>query len=80
MKSELSRRMILRAAGAGAFAGAAPVPAAAQSRFAERADTPKLCLEMGRYSLAAGAMDDAAFRRIRQLGVDHVLSGGPRMP
>ena len=80
MKSDVSRRTMLKAAGAGALASAAPGGAAAQSRFAEREDTPKICLEMGRYSLAAGNMDEAGFRRIRQLGVDHVLSGGPQIP
>ena len=80
MKSDVSRRTMLKAAGAGALASAVPGGAAAQSRFAEREDTPKIYLEMGRYSLAAGNMDEAGFRRIRQLGVDHVLSGGPQIP
>jgi mannonate dehydratase len=46
----------------------------------ESPSTPKICLELwvGRSS---GAKDDAtAMRRIKQLGVDYVLSGGGRMP
>jgi mannonate dehydratase len=46
----------------------------------EGADTPKICLEMGRGGLAAGDFDDAGMRRVKQLGVTHVLSGGPRIP
>ena len=85
-----SRRTLLKAAGValampvtrGAAAltmdapGAAPV---ACSRF-EGTDTPRICLEAG---LAAGGSSDeaaAAARRIRQLGVTHVISGGGRIP
>ena len=42
--------------------------------------TPKLCLEMGAGGLSAGAIDDAGCRRIKQLGIDHVLSSGVPMP
>ena len=35
---------------------------------------------MGVGGLAAGKIDDAGIRKVRQLGVDHVLSGGPRIP
>jgi mannonate dehydratase len=66
-----------------AAAAAAAVPAvatsvarAAQARWPirEGADTPKLCL-----GIAANS-DDAAMRRVKQIGVDYVLSGGPRIP
>jgi mannonate dehydratase len=46
----------------------------------EGKDTPKLCLEVGVGGLAAGTIDDAGCRRVKQLGVDHVLSGGPPIP
>ncbi len=60
-------------------------PAIAQGRPAlEGKDTPKICLEAGLGGAAAGASAEeaaaAAARRIRQLGVDHVISGGPRIP
>ena len=47
---------------------------------AEGTDTPKICLEAG--AAIGGSADEAASaaRRIRQLGVDHVISGGGRIP
>ena len=43
-------------------------------------DTPRICLEAG--LAAAGSTEDAgaAARRIRQLGVDHVIAGGGPIP
>ncbi len=41
---------------------------------------PKICLEMGNGGLAAGKIDEAGMRRVTQLGVTHVLSGGPQLP
>ncbi len=35
---------------------------------------------MGTHGLAAGRLDEAGMRRVKQLGVDHVLMGGPRIP
>ena len=46
----------------------------------EGKDTPKICLEAGAGGLSAGAIDEAGCRKIKQLGVDHVLTGGPRIP
>ena len=46
----------------------------------EGPNTPKICLESGAGGLAAGGMDEAGMRRIKQLGVDYVLMGGPRIP
>lgn len=46
----------------------------------EGPDTPRICLEMGGGSLAAGKPDDAGMRRVKQLGVNHVLMGGPPIP
>jgi len=74
----ISRRRLIQSAGLGAIA--APVPAAAAemppNKF-EGPATPKLCLSIG--DGGAGPSDEAA-RRIKQLGVDWVLSGGPRVP
>jgi len=47
---------------------------------AEARDTPKICLESGAGSLSAGHLDAAGMRRVKQLGVDHVLMGGPKIP
>jgi len=86
-----SRRTLLKTAGAAALGipvayGVSPASAATTARQprVEGKDTPKICLEAGLGGAAAGASADEAAagtaRRIRQLGVDHVLSGGPRIP
>jgi mannonate dehydratase len=41
---------------------------------------PKICLEIGGGSLAAGTLDDVGIRRVKQLGVDYVVMGGPKIP
>ncbi len=46
----------------------------------EGPNTPKLCLEISGGLLSAGTQDDAGMRRIKQLGVNYVLCGGPRIP
>jgi mannonate dehydratase len=80
MKTKLSRRNVLQAAGALALAPA-PVPAVEiPGPRIEGPNTPKICLEMGSGALAAGTVDDAGIRRVKQLGVNYVLSGGPRIP
>jgi len=86
MSTKISRRAVLKTAGAAALAMPASY-AVAGSRGApegrprfEGKDTPKICLEAG--PAASGPDDEAAAaaRRIRQLGVDHVISGGGRLP
>lgn len=67
----VSRRKWLQTAGAVTMA---PLAAATEWPPAEGAGTPKICL-----GVAAGAGEDA-MRRIKQLGVDHVLMGGPPIP
>jgi len=80
MKSDLSRRNVLQVAGGLALAPS-PVPAVEiPGPRAEGENTPKICLEMGGGGLAAGGMDDAGIRRVKQLGVNYVLTGGPRIP
>src|SRR5439155_3648154 len=45
------------------------------------ADTAKICLEVGPSGLAGGTLDEAGARRVKQLGVDHVIAGYPgRIP
>ena len=78
MRSDLTRRTILQAVGAGALASSAAPGAAAQAR-APGAYTPKLCLELSGRLQAAG-MTEVGMRRVRQLGVDHVAMGGPPIP
>ncbi len=46
----------------------------------EGSDTPKLCLGLGDGGRSPEGQQDSGIRRIKQLGVNHVLSGGPRIP
>jgi mannonate dehydratase len=77
------------ATAAAATVAAAPAPAAAASAQSststkptasaftmppESKDTPKICLG------AAANLDEAGMRRIKQVGVDNVLMGGPKIP
>src|SRR5438552_19174721 len=80
MKSHLSRRKIMQAIGAGAWSTQAAAGAQIPEPRAEARDTPKICLESGVGSLSAGHLDAAGMRRVKQLGVDHVLMGGPKIP
>ncbi|HEY2944931.1 MAG TPA: mannonate dehydratase [Vicinamibacteria bacterium] len=80
MRSSIHRREVLKAMGAAAFiSSSAPARSArAQPRFtrmpSEGTETPKICL--GFY----GTVDEPGMRRVKQIGVDHVLTGGPSIP
>ena len=76
MSANLSRRALIQSAGFAALAQGAATPAPKP----EGKDTPKICLEVGAGGLSAGAIDEAGCRKIKQLGVDYVLTGGPRIP
>jgi mannonate dehydratase len=78
-RAGLSRRRFMEGIGATALAGSAASAASsrgvrAEGRQASIRAAPKICMGM---SSRAG---DADMRRIRQLGVDHVLMGGPPIP
>ncbi|HXW04537.1 MAG TPA: mannonate dehydratase [Vicinamibacterales bacterium] len=76
----LTRRQLFQAIGAtallpaAAHARQAPASARAFRMPVEGPDTPKICL--GFY----GTVDEAGMRRVRQIGVDYVLTGGPAIP
>src|ERR1041384_5962246 len=82
-----TRRTLLKSAGAALAlpvvytrpAEAAPRAQSKRSRF-EAADTPKLSLEIGQALNADAEQAAAAARAIVQLGVTHVLRGGPPLP
>ena len=80
MRSGIPRRKILQAMGTAALVSSTRAARieAAQPRFskmpAEGKGTPKICL--GFY----GAVDEPGMRRLKQIGVDHVLTGGPAIP
>ena len=79
---EVSRRRMLQAVSVAAAAAATATSAreseAAKPDFVrmpeEGKDTPKICLG------GVPDADEAAMRRVKQVGVDHVLGGGPRIP
>ncbi len=71
----LSRRKVMHVAGAAALAPAVLTGAPRRWPPIEGRGTPKLCL-----GLSADAIDEAHMRRIRQIGVSHVLMGGPPLP
>ncbi len=85
MSFEVTRRKAIQAVGAGAAALSASAASAATEKVptgmkGEGSDTPKICLEIGAGSLAAGGMDDAGIRRIKQLGVNYVIGGMGAIP
>jgi mannonate dehydratase len=81
MNRGFSRRKLIRGLGAAAL----PLPAKAAAMMSVSrhggAGEPKICLELARTGLAAGAPDEAGARRVKQLGVDHVIAAPPeRIP
>jgi mannonate dehydratase len=75
----MKRRDVVKVIGASGVAASLPVrlagAAPAFSRMPpEGKDTAKICL--GFY----GPVDEAGMRRLKQIGVDHVLTGGPKIP
>src|SRR5438270_13154264 len=80
MNTDVSRRSLIKTAGIAALAGPVAKAATMPAPRYEGKDTPKICLEMGAGSLSAGGFDDAGLRKVKQLGVDYVLSGGGRIP
>lgn len=80
MNSDLSRRRVMQEVGATALAPSVRAAAAAAWPLVEGPNRPKMCLGLSAGRLSAGRQDEAGMRRVKQLGVDYVLSGGPRMP
>ena len=77
MTRGISRRVLFKALGTAALAPAAAAAQTSPARPfrmpAEGRDTPKICL-------GYVPPDEASMRRVKQLGVDYVLTGGPRIP
>ena len=74
MTVNLSRREMMKAAGTAALV--TPALASAQSKPwpPVATGTPRVCLGV------RGDLDAAGMRRIKQIGIDYVLMGGPPMP
>jgi mannonate dehydratase len=79
MNAILSRRKMIKAVGATALLTPLTHGAVNPELRGEGGDTPKICLEIDG-GLSAGNLDKAGMRRVKQLGVNHVLMGGPRIP
>ena len=77
MTNEFTRRTLIQA---GVAVSAASAQVTIPGPRPESMATPKICLETGAGSLSAGTVDEAGMRKIKQLGIDHVLTGGPRAP
>jgi mannonate dehydratase len=79
MKSELPRRKMLQGLGAAALTSSLVPEVRAENvphgMHTEGPDTPKLVLQINQNELNPTGM-----RRVKQLGVDHVLMGGPPIP
>ena len=80
MNSDFSRRKLMQGAGVAALSSRFNLAAMTPGLRAEDRDTPKICLEVGAGSLSAGSLEAPGIRRVKQLGVDHVLMGGPPIP
>ena len=84
---DLSRRQLLRFIGGTTLATSFPATAVWASGVTDgdasgKSSIPKIALELatsGRY-FATGAADEAGMRRLKQLGVNDVMMGGPPIP
>jgi mannonate dehydratase len=81
MNSAFSRRRLLQAISATTIlsstssrSSSMPSTAKPFDMPSEDKDTPKICLGGGQNT------DEAGMRRLKQIGVDYVLTGGPRIP
>jgi mannonate dehydratase len=80
MDAGFSRRKMIQAVGATALLARLSDGESVPELGAERDDTPKICMEIGASRLSAGSLDEAGLRKVKQLGVDYVLMGGPPIP
>ncbi len=74
MSAELSRRDMARVASAAVFATAGAHAAAGRWPRTEGPNTPKLCM------LSGATPNERGMRRMKQIGVDHAILSGPRIP
>src|SRR5215831_8819525 len=84
---DLSRRKLLQAMGAVTLSASFPATEVRDSvrRDRDASETsriPKIALELSRSGsyFATGTVDEAGMRRVKQLGVNDVLMGGPPIP
>jgi mannonate dehydratase len=83
---EVSRRKLLKLIGGTTFAAYVPIAGseseAEDRNSSESSSIPKIALELSRSgtNFATGIVDEAGMRRLKQLGVNDVLMGGPPIP
>src|SRR5690349_16618348 len=82
MTSRLSRRHLIQGVASSALLPRTAFSAKAQAQWTpgpgmpkEGPDTPKIGAPLNVHNIT-----DAAMRAVKQIGVNHVLSGGPPMP
>ena len=74
MNGKFSRRRMMQAASVAAVSPMASLAAQASWPPAEGSGTPKICLG------ASPDLDEKGMRALKQIGVDYVLMGGPKIP
>jgi mannonate dehydratase len=74
MNGKFSRRRMMQAASAAAVSPMASLAAQVSWPPAEGSGTPKICLG------ASPDLDEKGMRALKQIGVDYVLMGGPKIP
>lgn len=79
MYPRVTRRTVLKTVGAAALLRPAAGRAAPLALQQEGPDTPKICLELSG-KVGAPRFDETGMRRVKQLGVNHVIMGGPPIP
>lgn len=80
MNLHLSRRHIMRAAAAAAVPASSITAQAIRGPRPESENTPKISQQIGSLQYSAGRLDEAGMRRIKQLGVNYVLTSEIRAP
>ena len=80
MDLNVTRRKLLQAASVAALPGSVIGQTQIPGPRTEGRDTPKICLQVGDGGLSAGGVAAAGMRRVKQLGVDYVLTRGPPIP
>ena len=79
MNSQVSRRNMLKTVGAAALLSPSPRGAGLPMLRQEGRIRPRSAWK-STGKLAAGHLDEAGMRRVKQLGVNHVAMGGPAIP
>jgi mannonate dehydratase len=75
MSSDCSRRTLIKGIASTTLVPSLTPGAVDAGMRGEGPDTPKISAPIARQNL-----DEAAIRRVRQIGVNYVLTGGPRIP